>query len=256
MRRVIQSIFILIIITGFLLVLLYPDDIIYEESINNFKKNNISITNTTSYKPKEDAYLQNIKKLIKNSDLSTFDTLIRDSSKVLLKDFDEQLESIRKANLDNFAFIKFDKFKEEYGQLPGLYLNGFLFNNDEKRNLISEILTKTNVNTLVVDVKTDNGHILFDADIEEIELLKNERIKFSAEDLAELRSVKDIYLIARIVVYQDPLFAKIFPEEAVYDSRLDKLYSQNGQYFLDPSSIKVQNYIKNIALQALSLIHI
>ena len=90
-------------------------------------------------------------------------------------------------------------------------------------------------------------------DIEEIELLKNERIKFSAEDLTELRSVKDIYLIARIVVYQDPLFAKIFPDEAVYDSRLDKPYSQDGQYFLDPSSIKVQNYIKNIALQACEL---
>lgn len=253
MHRVIQSIFMLVLVTGFLLVLLYPDEIIYEENINSFKENNISITNTTSYKPKEDAYLQNIKKLIKNSDLSTFDTLIGDSNKVLLKDFDEQLESIRKANLDNFAFIRFDKFKEEYGQLRGLYLNGYLFNNDEKRNLISEILTKTNVNTLVVDVKTDNGHILFDADIEEIELLKNERIKFSAEDLTELRSVKDIYLIARIVVYQDPLFAKIFPEEAVYDSRLDKPYSQNGQYFLDPSSIKVQNYIKNIALQACEL---
>ena len=219
MRRVIQNIFILIIITGFLLVLLYPDDIVYEESINNFKKNNISTTNTTSYKPKKDAYLQNVKKLIENSDLSTFDRLISESNRVLLKDFDQQLESIRKANMNNFAFIRFNKFKEKYGQLQGLYLNGYLFNDDEKRNLISEILTKTKVNTLVVDVKTDNGHILFDADIEEIKLLKNERIKFSAEDLAELRSIKDIYLIARIVVYQDPLFAKIFPEEAVYDSR-------------------------------------
>ena len=114
MHRVIQSIFMLVLVTGFLLVLLYPDEIIYEENINSFKENNISITNTTSYKPKEDAYLQNIKKLIKNSDLSTFDTLIRDSNKVLLKDFDEQLESIRKANLDNFAFIRFNKFKEEY----------------------------------------------------------------------------------------------------------------------------------------------
>ena len=103
MRRVIQSIFILIIITGFLLVLLYPDDIVYEESIISFKENNISTTNTTSYKPKKDAYLQNVKKLIENSDLSTFDRLISDSNKVLLKDFDQQLESIRKANMDKFV---------------------------------------------------------------------------------------------------------------------------------------------------------
>ena len=141
MHRVIQSIFMLVLVTGFLLVLLYPDDIIYEESIISFKENNISTTNTTSYKPKEDAYLQNIKKLIENSDLSTFDTLISESNNVLLKDFDEQLESIRKANLDNFAFIRFNKFKKDYGQLQGLYLNGYLFNDDEKRILISEILT-------------------------------------------------------------------------------------------------------------------
>ena len=126
MHRVIQSIFTLVLITGFLLVLLYPDDIVYEESINNFKKNNISTTNTTSYKPKKDAYLQNIKKLIENSDLSTFDRLISESNKVLLKDFDQQLESIRKANMNNFAFIRFNKFKEKYGQLQGLYLNGYL----------------------------------------------------------------------------------------------------------------------------------
>ena len=253
MHRVVQSIFILILITGFLLVMLYPDEIIYEENINNFKENIISTTNTTSYKSKEDDYLQNIKKLIENSDLSRFDRIISDSNKILLKDFDQQLENIRKANIDKFAFLRFNQFKEEYGQLQGIYLNGYLFNNIEKRKLISEILTNTNVNTLVVDVKTDNGHILFDADIEEIELLKNERIKFSAEDLVEIRSIKDIYLIARIVVYQDPLFAKIFPEEAVFDSRLNKPYSQDGQYFLDPSSIKVQNYIKNIALQACEL---
>ena len=42
MHRVIQSIFTLVLITGFLLVLLYPDDIIYEENIISFKENNIS----------------------------------------------------------------------------------------------------------------------------------------------------------------------------------------------------------------------
>jgi hypothetical protein len=60
-------------------------------------------------------------------------------------------------------------------------------------------------------------------------------------------------LIGRIVVYQDPLFAQTFPDEAVFDSNLNKPYSQNGQYFLDPSSKKVQTYIKNIASQACEL---
>ena len=48
MHRVIQSIFMLVLVTGFLLVLLYPDDIIYEENINSFKENNISITTSSN----------------------------------------------------------------------------------------------------------------------------------------------------------------------------------------------------------------
>ena len=55
------------------------------------------------------------------------------------------------------------------------------------------------------------------------------------------------------MVYQDPLFAKVFPDDAVLDTRLNKPYSQNGQYFLDQSSLKVQEYIVNIALESCRL---
>ena len=75
-----------------------------------------------------------------------------------------------------------------------------------------------------------------------IDFSPKERVKFSKNEIQDLRKIKDLYLIARLVVFQDPLFAKFFPDEAVFDSRLNKPYSQNGQFFLDPSSEKVQNY--------------
>jgi len=122
-----------------------------------------------------------------------------------------------------------------------------------KRESIEEILNNTDVNTLVIDVKTDNGHILFDTDIDEVLYLNNERVKFTKNDLQDLREIKDLYLVGRLVVFQDPLFAKVFPDEAVFDSRLNKPYSQNGQFFLDPSSEKVRNYIINIAVESCRL---
>ena len=90
-------------------------------------------------------------------------------------------------------------------------------NKETKMNSIKEILTKTNVNTLVIDAKTDNGHVLFDTQSSETDILKNERIKYDAATLEELRKIKDLYVIARIVVFQDPLFAKTCKEEAIFD---------------------------------------
>ena len=253
MNRIITILFIFTLIFCCLLVVLYPDSLSHEGNVKSFEQSISTTTNTTTYKPTNVDYTQRIKKLVGQKDLSLFTEIIDQSNESMIKDFDQQLENIRQANIKTFAYAKFNKFKEDNGQLEGIYWNGYLFNNNSKRSSIIEILSTTSVNTLVIDVKTDNGHILFDADIEEISLLKNKRIKFSSEDLIELRKIKDLYLIGRIVVYQDPLFAQTFPDEAVFDSNLNKPYSQNGQYFLDPSSKKVQTYIKNIASQACEL---
>ena len=163
------------------------------------------------------------------------------------------MQEIALKNATIYASLKINKFKKENDQIRGIYLNGYLFNNPSKRESIEKILTNTDVNTLVIDVKTDNGHILFDTEIDEVIYLNNERIKFTKNDLQELKEIKDIYLVGRLVVFQDPLFAKVFPDEAVFDSRLNKPYSQNGQFFLDPSSKKAQDYIINIAIESCRL---
>tara|TARA_B100000902_G_scaffold20217_1_gene24253 strand:- start:5496 stop:6767 length:1272 start_codon:yes stop_codon:yes gene_type:complete len=249
MNRVVVSVFTLTLIFGSLLVLLYPVEISEEKIVETTKK---YITTTTINKPVDD-YTKRIEKLVEQSNFTLFSEIIAKGNQNFLKDLNQQLEYIRQENIETFAYTRFNKFKKDNGQLEGIYWNGYLFNNAPNRSSIIEILSTTSVNTLVIDVKTDNGHILFDAEVDEIALLNNERIKFSAEDLLELRKIKDIYLIGRIVVYQDPLFAQTFPDEAVFDSRKNTPYSQNGQYFLDPSSKKVQNYIQSIAVQACEL---
>ena len=66
-------------------------------------------------------------------------------------------------------------------------------NNEEKITEVKEILKNTNVNTLVIDAKTDNGHIMFDSGVPEVTVLNNERIKYDAESLNALRGIKEIY---------------------------------------------------------------
>jgi len=253
MKKVVVNIFLVTLMTSFLLIILYPQDTREEIQSEETILPDIETPKITIYIPSEEYYMKQIKQLTERYDLSLTSSKQAAYYDNLLGDIEIQLNEIAQKNATIYASLEFNKFKKEHDEIRGVYLNGYLFNNPNKRESIEEILMSTNVNSLVIDVKTDNGHILFDTDVEEVSYLNNERVKFSKNDIQDLREIKDLYLIARLVVFQDPLFTKFFPDEAVFDSRLNKPYSQNGQFFLDPSSEKVQNYIVNIAVEACRL---
>ena len=253
MKKVLVNIFLVALMTSFLLIILYPQDTREEIQSEETILPDIETPKITIYIPSEEDYMKQIKQLTERYDLSLTSSKQAAYYDNLLGDIEIQLNEIAQKNATIYASLEFNKFKKEHDEIRGVYFNGYLFNNLNKRESIEEILMSTNVNTLVIDVKTDNGHILFDTDVEEVSYLNNERVKFSKNEIQDLREIKDLYLIARLVVFQDPLFAKFFPDEAVFDSRLNKPYSQNGQFFLDPSSEKVQNYIVNIAVEACRL---
>ena len=253
MKKILFNIFLVTAITLFLLIFLYPQKLSQEMENEEVAISQLKTTETTIYVLSEKDHVKTIKQVMENYDMSVLSSNLNAYSEILFSDIEVQLQEIALKNATIYASLKINKFKKENDQIRGIYLNGYLFNNPSKRESIEKILTNTDVNTLVIDVKTDNGHILFDTEIDEVIYLNNERIKFTKNDLQELREIKDIYLVGRLVVFQDPLFAKVFPDEAVFDSRLNKPYSQNGQFFLDPSSQKVQDYIINIAIESCRL---
>ena len=253
MRKILFNIFLVTVIMLFLLIFLYPQKLSEEMENEEVAISQLKTTETTIYVLSQKDHINTIKQVMENYDMAVLRSNLDAYSEILFSDIEVQLQEIALKNATIYASMKINKFKKENDQIRGIYLNGYLFNNPSKRESIEKILTNTDVNTLVIDVKTDNGHILFDTEIDEVIYLNNERVKFTNNDLQELREIKDIYLVGRLVVFQDPLFAKVFPDEAVFDSRLNKPYSQNGQFFLDPSSKKVQDYIINIAIESCRL---
>ena len=253
MRKISFNIFLVTAMMLFLLIFLYPQKLSQEMENEEVAISQLKTTETTIYVLSQKDHVKTIKQVMENYDMSVLSSNLNAYSEILFSDIEVQLQEIALKNATIYASMKINKFKKENDQIRGIYLNGYLFNNPSKRESIEKILTNTDVNTLVIDVKTDNGHILFDTEIDEVIYLNNERVKFTKNDLQELREIKDIYLVGRLVVFQDPLFAKVFPNEAVFDSRLNKPYSQNGQFFLDPSSKKAQDYIINIAIESCRL---
>ncbi|MBT7013357.1 MAG: hypothetical protein HN962_00245 [Actinobacteria bacterium] len=253
MKRMLFNIFLVTAIMFFLLIFLYPQKLSEEIESDEIAISQLNTPDTTIYVPSQIDHVETIRQIMENYDMSVLSSNLNAYSEIFLGDIEVELQEIALKNATIYASMKINKFKKENDQIRGIYLNGYLFNNLSKRESIEKILTNTDVNTLVIDVKTDNGHILFDTEIDEVIYLNNERVKFTNNDLQELREIKDIYLVGRLVVFQDPLFVKVFPDEAVFDSRLNKPYSQNGQFFLDPSSKKVQDYIINIAIESCRL---
>ena len=251
MKRVIFLTVLLIGTYVFEFLLLNPGNV--ADEIHYYKEpSEISVTNPTIYKEDLKHYYQTLKKL-DQGDFENVDEAISSDTDSLVKNFNSSInQAVDEINL-NLMFYNFNKFRNSNNGIKGIYINGYHMNNEEKITEVKEILKNTNVNTLVIDAKTDNGHIMFKSNVPEVAVLNNERIKYDATSLNGLREIKEIYLIARIVVFQDPIFAKKFNEEAVYDSKSNTIYSQDGQYFLDPGSELVRKYITELSVEACRL---
>jgi len=175
---------------------------------------------------------------------------LNDSNNNLLSQFEAlQTETLKDVNA-YVAKENWKQFSETNGGIKGIYLSGYHLLIEEKIKPIKEIVNNTVVNTIVLDVKTDNGHLMYDSQIDSVAELKNERIKYDSTTLQELQNELDIYLIGRVVAFQDPIFSRKYIESAIIDSKTNSPYSQNGQYFLDPSDKKSREYVLNIALEA------
>ena len=176
--------------------------------------------------------------------------VLTNSNNNLFNNFEEiQNENLKEIN-EYIAINRWQEFSAANSGVKGIYLSGYHFLKEEKIEPIKDILSNTVVNTIVLDVKTDNGHLLYDSEILEVEELKNERIKYDTQTLKSFKEEFNIYLIGRVVAFQDPVFSRTYPESAITDIKTGKPYSQDSQYFLDPSDSTSREYILNIALEA------
>lgn len=218
-----------------------PIQVLVEKTKNFFIKSLVD-------EPRE-IVISNEQKLLINQKLHS---LQNDNELFFVKYEQANIQNQKKINTF-LAFYNWEQFSRENSGVKGIYLNGYHFTNEEKMKKFDEILTNTSVNTVVLDVKTDNGHLLYDSKIIEVDELKNERIKYDKNTLKEFKEKYNIYLIGRVVAFQDPIFSKKYIDASIVDLSTNLQYSQNGQYFLDPSDMKSRNYILNIALEACEL---
>ena len=129
--------------------------------------------------------------------------------------------------------------------VKAIYMTSWVGGTKDLRERLVRIADDTEINAIVIDIKDYSGHIAFEVEdplLREIDASER-RIPDIKEFIGYLHD-KNIYVIGRISVFQDPIFAKKYPELAVQkesDKTVWKDYK--GLSFVDVSSKKFWDYI-------------
>ncbi|KUO50279.1 MAG: hypothetical protein APF76_11245 [Desulfitibacter sp. BRH_c19] len=134
----------------------------------------------------------------------------------------------------------------------GLYLTGNSVGQTDRFNKLMDLVTTTELNSLVIDVKNDHGVMSYKSEIEIVQEVGANRsvpikdIKVAMEKIKE----RDIYPIARIVVFKDPHLAEQRAEWAIQRNGGGTWRDNKGVAWINPYEKKVWDYNIAIAKEA------
>ncbi len=137
--------------------------------------------------------------------------------------------------------------------VKGIYVTAHSAGGARLPKLLS-LLDKTDLNSMVIDIKDDNGYLTYPTD--NAELLKLGTAKKYIKDIPSLMSQlkeHDVYPIARIVVFKDTVLAEKHHELSYV--RPDGTLWKNGKgdAFVNPYSKEVWDYNIAVAKEAAKL---
>lgn len=146
--------------------------------------------------------------------------------------------------IDYSVFLKPKKLK-------AIYVTGWKAGSSKYIDELIEIANTTEINAMVIDVKSDDGYITFDMDIpiaNEIGATNNAGIRNIEELMDKLRE-NNIYPIARIVVFKDPYLAEKRPDLAI-KNKDGTIFRSKGVAWANPYNKEVWDYVMDISKEA------
>ncbi|RJR31294.1 hypothetical protein C4569_02525 [Candidatus Parcubacteria bacterium] len=154
---------------------------------------------------------------------------------------------------NNFIEPETNKKTEEIF-VKGIYLTAYSVSSKAKREEVMRLLEETELNSLIIDIKDYTGKVLYDSEIPLVNELGTEEIVLSdlTELLPELKK-NNIYVIARMAVFQDPALASKKSEWALKNRSGGIWRDRKGQAWVDTSNREVWKYNLDIAKEAVKL---
>ncbi len=120
-------------------------------------------------------------------------------------------------------------------------------NSGIKRNKIYDLIDKTELNSIVFNAKDDRGYINYDTRVGFSEEIGSELILYDLKKVIKEMEYRNIYSIARIVLFKDSVLPKARPDLAIKDNRTGKPLYSEGSTWPDIYSQEVWDYNIEVA---------
>ena len=137
-------------------------------------------------------------------------------------------------------------------KVKGIYVSGPMAGTAGMDNLIA-LVDRTELNALVIDVKNDDGYLTCELDVPLVEQIGSE--KHYIKDLPALVQTckeKNIYLIARVVAFKDPILAEKMPEWSLHNSDGSIFRDKSGLAWVNPYRKEVWEYLASVGEAAIT----
>lgn len=139
-------------------------------------------------------------------------------------------------------------------KVKGIYVSGWSAGTRKIEPLI-DLVDRTELNAMVIDVKNDSGQITYDSKLPAADETGSDSRKM-IPDLKQLLSElkqEQIYTIGRVVVFKDPFMASRKPEWAMRSKNGGIWRDRKGTAWVDPYLADVWRYTLDIAREAAGL---
>ncbi len=136
-------------------------------------------------------------------------------------------------------------------EVRALYMTSLVAGTPSLREGLLAFIEKSEINSLVIDIKDYTGKISFKTDDDIIRAMGSEEERIpDIQKLIERLHGNKIYVIGRISVFQDPFFARRNPDLAVQSVRGGIWRDRKGLSYIDPGAEKYWEYTVRIAKAA------
>ncbi len=138
-------------------------------------------------------------------------------------------------------------FRAGRPKVKGIYVTGAMAGTANMDNLI-DLVDRTELNALVIDVKNDEGYVVCDMDAPLVSEVGSVR-RYVKDMLELIRKCKEkgIYLIARIVAFKDPVLAEAKPEWSLHNADGTIFRDKSGLAWVNPYEEQVWAYLLQVA---------
>jgi hypothetical protein len=190
---------------------------------------------------------------IDNTSLTQNNTnIIEDVVKIHNKENEESNDSLEGNEIENFMLDFVDNRTPV--KVKGIYVTGPRAGNKEYIDELIHLVDTTELNTMVMDIKNDSGEITYKMQIDDvISIGAGVNYISNIKGLIEELKAHDIYLIARIVAFKDPLLAEKRPELSLLKENGKVFKDKNGLQWVNPYKKEVWDYLINVAKEAANL---